>query len=235
MRSYWLRIFLGALAIFAVGMVGVTLFRRGAAQVHRVVEGDGPITIPLAFIPFALDGERLGTLKRLVIHRDSPREVRAVEVQIDLGDSLVARGLEGCLLRADIEGGPGPHGVHVRAGRDSGAVFSCLRPDSIPADLTEFGEAILQPGGIRVPLYLPDDLVSELQQGLGRDSVAADADSIAAAAMQEAESALAEVPAATAAGRAGRRLGDSLRKAGRARADSIRGEPGRIPDTSRGR
>jgi hypothetical protein len=47
MRNYWLRIVLGAAAIFIVGMIGVSLVRGGIAKVNSVVEGDGPITIPL--------------------------------------------------------------------------------------------------------------------------------------------------------------------------------------------
>jgi len=39
MRTYWFRIFMGALAIFALGMVGVTLIRRGRDRVAEVVTG----------------------------------------------------------------------------------------------------------------------------------------------------------------------------------------------------
>jgi hypothetical protein len=39
MRSYWMRILLGAVAIFAIGMIGVTFYRRSAEKVHEVVGG----------------------------------------------------------------------------------------------------------------------------------------------------------------------------------------------------
>ena len=50
MRNYWLRILFGAVAIFAVGMVGVTLGRQGMGRVRGVVEGSGPITLPIPFV-----------------------------------------------------------------------------------------------------------------------------------------------------------------------------------------
>ncbi|HEX6106266.1 MAG TPA: hypothetical protein VFZ26_11830 [Gemmatimonadales bacterium] len=228
MRNYWLKILLGAFAIFAIGMVGVTLIRSGAAHVRGMVEGDDPLTIPLAFIPFTLEGERLGTVKRLVVYRSEPQRVSGVEVYIDVGDSLMAQGLSECRLAADLEGKRSDGGVNIEAGRGSEQVFSCLAGDSVPADLSEFGEAVFDPGEVRVPLYLHNDLVAELQEGFAGDSAmitAADADSIAAEARRQVDSALAEAGLSRdAAGPRGRRLGDSLRAAARARLDSLRSE-----------
>ena len=226
MRNYWLRILLGALAIFAIGMVGVTLVRSGVNHVHSVVEGDGPIEIPLAFIPFSMDGERLGNVEHLVFYRSGPKRVRAVEVEVALEDSLLAQGLSGCRLTANLEGGPANEGVNIKAGSDSGHTFSCLRGDSVPENLVEFGEAVFQPGEVRVPLFLDRELVADLQKGFDSDSgsaVVIDGDSIAAEAKREVDSALAAAGLqAQAVGRAGRRLGDSLRSAALARADSVR-------------
>ena len=226
MRNYWLRILLGAFAIFAVGMIGVTIVRSGVSRVHDVVEGTGPLTIPLAFIPFSIEGERLGTLKRLVLHRPEPRKVSAVEVYIDVGDSLVAQGLSECRLAANLEGGgPREDGVNVHVGKDS-AAFSCLKGDSVPEDLEEFGEAILDPGEVKIPLFLKHDLVAELQKGFEEDSageMTVDADSIAEAAKAQVDSALtAAGMQSKAAADMGRRLGDSLRRIGLARRDSLR-------------
>ena len=54
MRSYWLRILLGAFAVFAIGMLGVTMVRRGRNKVEAVFAGAGPLTIPTPFVPFQL-------------------------------------------------------------------------------------------------------------------------------------------------------------------------------------
>jgi hypothetical protein len=224
MRNYWLRIFLGAFAIFIVGMIGVSLVRGGMHRVHEVVEGQGPLTIPLAFVPFNVGGERLGTVQRVVLQRSEPGRVGSVEVHIDLGDSLVAQGLSGCLLAANFQGGPEEKGVNVQVGRDSTGPFACLAPDSIPEDMTEFGEAILQPGDVTVPLYLHDDLVTELEEGFTHDTATTvvNADSISAEARREVDAALTKAGmSADSIGRMGRRLGDSLRKAGLARRDSL--------------
>jgi hypothetical protein len=224
MRNYWLRIFLGAFAIFAIGMIGVTLIRSGVDRVHSVVEGTGPIEIPLRFLPFTMDGERLGTLERVIFYRTDSRRVRAVEVQIDLGDSLLARGLSGCRLAANLEGGP-EGGVNIKASRDSRHAFSCLQGDSVPETMVEFGEAVFQPGDVRVPLFLQRELVAELEEGFGGDSgtaVTINGDSIASEVQREVDSALAEAGLARSAGEAGRSLGDSLRDAARTQLDSAR-------------
>lgn len=225
MRSYWLKIFLGAFAVFMIGMIGITLVRTGIATVNQVVEGEGPLEIPLPFVPFVLDNERLGTVQRVVLQRDAPRRVSSVELVVDVGDTLLARGLEECRLVADFEGRSGEPGVSIRAGKDHRSPFHCLPGDSTPPDLVEFGQAVFEPGEVRVPLYLTQDLVAELKEGFAGDSAAAlsasQADSIAQAARRQVDSALAEAGLRSeSAGRVGRRLGDSLRAAARARVDS---------------
>ncbi len=240
MRNYWLKIFLGAFAIFAVGMIITTVVRGVMDRVKQVVASEGPLEIPLAFVPFVLGDERLGTIKGVVLQRDAPRRVSSVELRVDVGDTLLAQGLQECRLAADFEGRPGEPGVNIRAGKDSGTPFRCLTGDSVPADLVEFGEAILEPGEVRIPLYLKQDLVAELREGLAGDSAAAlsasEADSIAEETRRQVDSALAEVGlGGESAGRAGRRLGDSLRAAARARLDSLRRSLDDMADSMPGR
>jgi len=163
MRNYWLRILLGALGIFAVGMIGVSLVRGAHRKIHSVIEGSGPITIPLGLIPFVLAGERLGNLDRVTLHRESPSHVSAVELEVDLTDSLLAQGLSGCRLAANFEGDSTDHGVNIRVNRDHNNAFQCVAEDSAPPNLIEYGVAIFQPGDVEVPLLLPADVVTELQ------------------------------------------------------------------------
>ena len=163
MRNYWLKILLGALAVFMVGMIGVTLARRGIAGVEHVVASDQPLTIPLGLVPFELQGERLGKLDHVTLMRKSPQEVTAVELEVNLADSLVARGLSGCRLVANMET-RGDSGIDIRVGRRASTVFYCAgADDSTTADLLEYGHATLQPGDIEIPLLLPRDMVKELQ------------------------------------------------------------------------
>src|SRR5688500_13038864 len=98
MRTYWLKIMLGALAVFAVGMVIVTMVKSAGRNVEAIAEGTGPITIPLALLPFEIDGQRAGTLRRLRIFRDSLQEPTRVEVLISVPDSVSSDRFASCIL-----------------------------------------------------------------------------------------------------------------------------------------
>jgi hypothetical protein len=239
MRNYWLRIALGAAAIFTVGMIGVTLARQGVGRVRGVVEGSGPITLPIAFVPFKLDGRKLGSINKVVLRRDAPKQIAAVELQVKLSDSLLARGLEGCRLAANFDDQHG-RDAHISAGPLTRGVFSCLHGSDSTPGFQEFGHAVFQPGDIRVPLLLPDDIVDDLKQGdfgpqvddsIG-DAAQARADSIADAAELRADSisTAAEQQADSIVARS-ERLVDSLRKEGLRRADSARRSMPRMADS----
>ncbi|HWB39975.1 MAG TPA: hypothetical protein VG500_01890 [Gemmatimonadales bacterium] len=227
MRSYWLKILLGAFGIFAVGMIGVTLVRSGIAKVNSVVESDGPITIPLGLIPFVLGGERLGNLDEVTLHRESPTRVEGVELTVDLADSLLAEGLSGCRLVANIEGDSQDEGVNIRVGRgpDHHNAFRCLAGDSVPPDLAEFGVAIFRPGDVEVPLLLPLELVEELQNldfggstaGEPDPDVNVDADSIRVQVERALDSAGIQRERGESTGVAARRFADSVRSEARKR------------------
>lgn len=239
MRNYWLRIVLGAVAIFCVGMIGISLTRRGVGRVRGVVQGSGPLSIPLAFVPFNLDGSKLGSVDKLVLFRDAPKRISAVEIQIKLNDSLLAGGLEGCRLAANLDKDSGGRGVQIRAGQFSRGVFSCLTGHDSSAGFREFGRAFFHPGGVSVPLLLPSDMVDDLKKGdfnsadedsSGRAEERADSiqnameargDSVAAAAEQRADSIVARTD----------RLVDSLRREGKRRADSTRRVHTRMADS----
>ena len=224
MRSYWFKILLGALGIFAVGMIGVAIVRSGIAKVNSVVHSDEPITIPLGLVPFAIAGERLGKLDHVTLYRESPNQVNEVELSVNLSDSLLAQGLSGCRLVANIEGDTRERGVNIKVGDDSthANAFTCLSGDSTPPDFVEYGTAIFNPGEVEVPLLLPVELVSELQSlDFNHDKMAGDsmgeinipADSIAARVERELDSAMLK-----------RRPGETRQAATRRFADSIRAE-----------
>src|SRR4026209_1304044 len=152
MRNYWMRIALGAAAIFVVGMIGVSLVRRGLGSVDGVVHGSGPISIPLAFIPFQLNGDKLGTLQPLTLQREAPNRVTSVELEVKLSDSLLARGLEGCRLAANLESEtPGRPGVNIHGGPFTEGSFWCAKDDSTSENLVEYGHAVFHPGNVTVP------------------------------------------------------------------------------------
>lgn len=228
MRNYWLKIFLGAMGIFAIGMIIVTVVRGGIAKVSSVVEGDGPITIPLGLVPFVLAGERLGNLDHVTLYRDSPSRVTEVELEVNLGDSLLSAGLSGCRLAANLEGGHSGRGTNIHVGRGKGDenTFRCVAGDSMPDDLIEYGTAILQPGDVEIPLLLTQDLVNELQSlDFAHDSAAmASGDSGPEIRVPDADSIAAEVERALDSAGIHRARADSIAGSARRFADSIRAE-----------
>jgi hypothetical protein len=234
MRSYWLRILMGAFAIFAIGMLGVALVRRGKSRVESVIASSEPLSIPLPFVPFQLNGSKLGTIERLTINREAPKKVSSIELQVKMDDSLVAKGLAGCRLAANIEndssksGKSGRHrdvDVNVHLNRlDERTFFFCTKSDS---GFEELGSATLVPGDVELPLLVPESLAEQLRSGeWGNDADSTDAleeraDSIAEAAEAIADSATTKAAKAQARSEVHTRLGDSLRAEGLRRADSI--------------
>lgn len=97
MRTYWFKIILGALAVFLVGYAGVTLVKSQVTRARRVFTSADPINIPLAFLPFTLDGQKAGTFRRVTIKRESPEVVTGVDFRVSLSDSAAAIP-EGCRL-----------------------------------------------------------------------------------------------------------------------------------------
>jgi hypothetical protein len=222
MRNYWLKILLGAFGVFALGMIGVTIVRSGIAKVNSVVEGDGPITIPLGLIPFALAGERLGKLDHVTLYRETPNKVSGVELTVDLADSLLAQGLSECRLVANIEGDNQERGVNLRVGRerDERNAFRCLPADSTLPDFVEYGVAILNPGEVEVPLLLPAELVTELQTldfrsdppvGDSLGEIMVPTDSIAAQVERELDSTMVRRQPGESRAAATKRFADSIR------------------------
>jgi hypothetical protein len=188
MRNYWLRIVLGAVTIFSVGMVAVTLARQGIHRVRGVVEGSGPITVPIAFVPFKLDGERIGTIRRIKINRLAPKAVSSVNILVQLADSVRASRLEKCILVAeDVER------------LNSQTTVTCSTPDdTADEDLARVGNITLAGGGRSFSLYMPRDAIRELTDSdvafVGPDSTEAAAarlgDSIGDAAQRLSDSIL---------------------------------------------
>jgi|RhiMetdeSRZDD1v2_1073273.scaffolds.fasta_scaffold461008_2 hypothetical protein len=243
MRSYWLRILLRALAVFAIGMIGVALFRHGREKVTQVVAGSGPLSIPLPFVPFQLDGNKLGMVERLVVNRETPKKVSSVDLEVKLDDSLVAQGLAGCRLAANLESDsvkPGDLNVHVNRMGDR-AFFFCAKSDSA---LVPFGTVTMRPGDVTVPLLVRQSLAEALESGQwaedkadSTDALAERAESLADAAEERADS-IAELHrdrAREATRFANSRLGDSLRAEGRRRADSVRSAVARMVDSIQAR
>jgi hypothetical protein len=164
MRNYWLRIIIGAVAIFAVGMVGVTLARQGMGHVRGVVEGSGPITLPVGFLPFKLDGEKLGTIESIKILRNAPKEVRSVNFVVQLADSVDPGRLAPCILVAE-----GFEDIN-----DQTTVLCSNAEDTVGEDLVRVGTIKLSTTGRPFRLFMPRGAIQEITDSdvvfVGEDS-----------------------------------------------------------------
>ena len=213
MNRYWMRIILGALAIFLVGTSIYYAARSGKRRVQRIAESDAPITIPLAFIPFKVDGKDLGTLSRLQIIRSSPKQVEAVNFRVKLADSIGDTQLSQCILVA------GDNGMNFQLKHiNPDATFYCATAkDTMGKNLAPLGSIETQRGDTYV-LLSGADALKNFDHDM-HDNNDATADSISAVYERMADSIQ---QAAESIGNAAEQRADSLRAVAEMRADSVR-------------
>ena len=156
MQRYWLRIALGALAVFALGMAGISIYRKGVQKVGALANTADPITIPLAIMPFQVDGDRLGRIQEVQIRRDAPKHISGVGLVVKMGDAVATKDLlPGCLLT-----------IQETSADHQGVPFHCATPaDSLADSLTAFGEVRFEPGGVVRAFFLPARVVNDWREG----------------------------------------------------------------------
>ncbi len=161
MRAYWVKIVLGALIIFVVGYAGVSFVSR---QVN-LVRSDGDINIPLAFVPFTLDGQREGTFRGIRIERSAPEQISGIRLRVRLADSADLGRLRECRIRAVA------HGSNF----DPADTFECLAVDVSDTALVRFGRIVFETRAgesFTVPLLLDSAVVLEMRSHRSSDAVA---------------------------------------------------------------
>lgn len=216
MGKYWLKIGLRAALIFGVGFVLVSVARR----VHGSIHSDHDIGIPLgafgAYLPFKLEGNRIGTLRSLTIQRSSPKEITGFIVKARVTDSTVFEKLHDCHVS-----------VSDAAHLSEQTTFFCVRSDSGYQSFGEVRFEFRRSDGTTVivqPLMLTEADVLKIRSH-SADSVAAPlADSLAAELSAGVRSQLRVLRDSI--------RGDSLEKQAariRQRVDSIRGRSSTIP------
>ena len=180
MRWYWVKILLGAVLVFVVGYAGVSAVRGSVNKVRQLSETSDPISIPLAFIPFHLDGDRAGTFSGLRIIRDTPKSVTAFHIRVKLGDSVDVEHLKQCRLHLEQTG----------TDFDPDDEFECIGRGESDSGLVQFGDVTFIRDDIEfsVPLLLAEATVEDLRN-------VRDADEVAARAVAEAEAAAARAEA----------------------------------------
>lgn len=178
MQRYWTKIGLGAGVVFIVGMVFITMFRNGIHQFEAMTSSDRPIGIPLALLPFRVEGDRLGTVRRLELLRSTPKRVTGIRLTVKLQDSTALGHLEDCTLTIREPA--------VFGGRDG---FGCSSAtDSASERLERIGEIVIEPSGAVRAILAPAADVAEWRASL-YDTAAAQAELAALKSEQLADSA----------------------------------------------
>jgi hypothetical protein len=153
MRNYWIRIAIGALGIFAIGMVLVTGFRSAKTKLRATLDSTDPIPLPIAFLPFKFDGRSLGSLHRVLLTRSAPDQINGVEVNVSLHDSLTSARFKDCRLTVkDIKN------------LNDKTSFTCVAGDSAEQGLVPFGFVRFGDSPDSTPLLLPADAVEGLRK-----------------------------------------------------------------------
>lgn len=213
MAKYWIKILIGALFIFGVGFAVFATGRRVVGE----IKSDHDLTIPLGnFIPFNLNGEKLGTLRSLTIKRGPPRQVVGFGIRVRLTDTLGVGRLQNCMMTVTD-----PENI------DEKTMFFCLKSDSGYTTFGEFrADLRMENGNVSttvLPLYLPSTVVQDILRKQGNDSLGVN-DSMAAEIRERVRM-------------QSRAISDSLRAATleqnakkmQAQADSIRARNNRAP------
>jgi len=184
MRSYWVRIVFGACAIFVVGYAGVYAVRKSVHRFRSLTESSESVSIPLAFLPFTLDGVKAGTFKQVRIERDAPKSLTGIMVRIALVDSADVQRIQACRITLQGNG----HDFDPSRG------FRCLAPDEVDSSLVPFGQvrfSVRHGEDFSVPLLLDSSAVADMRNSGKAEisaTVGAEAEARAEAAGRRADS-----------------------------------------------
>src|SRR5690242_14012406 len=145
MRGYWIKIGLKAFAIFVVGMILVTGFRKAKGSINHAINSSDPIPIPvMGVVPFNLDNQKLGSVNRVEFLRSDPEHISGVRVVVKLANGTSTDVLSRCqLLLDDVE--------HI----NDRTTFKCTPDGSTAGGLEPFGVVAIKNSSDTFPLLLP--------------------------------------------------------------------------------
>ena len=168
MNRLWIKIALGALVVFGVGMTGVTLTRRGVSQLKSMALGPlSRFKNPLPALVFRLDGHRLGAIRSIELNTDGSWGRKSVLMTVLLDQKEFESELADCQLTAS----------HHHGSIDQ-ETFRCVDSAEIEdAELKQIGQAVFEPAGLTRPIYLPARDIAQLDRsGLRQLSAKLNAD-----------------------------------------------------------
>jgi len=159
MTRYWLKITIGALLIFGLGMAIWYGVKRGVGAVHVVMDSNQPISIPIKFATFRLDGVALGKIDHIVLMRSAPKRLTAVKVTVRLDSASFADRIRSCVVR-----------LNSLEKLDENTTFVCAAgaDPSVAGAFQPFGQLLVEGTDVAVPLLLPASDVRDMQRGGSR-------------------------------------------------------------------
>src|SRR5881296_1828097 len=102
MQRYWVRIAVGALLVFCVGMVGIRVGRKGVQELKAASLGPlQRLTRPLRAMAFRLDGRRIGRIETVDVNHTGAWDANTVRLTVALDQQETLGALIDCNLTAE--------------------------------------------------------------------------------------------------------------------------------------
>jgi len=163
--KYWIKIVLGMLGVFLVGMLVVQGIQAGKSKVHQLVDSSDAVTLPMFGVPFMLGEMKLGSMQSLRVERDAPRVVSGFHLKVRLDDPAALDTLADCQISLDDFDSI-----------DESSRFICVAPaDSIAEGMDRFGTITFEPSGQVHTLLAPAKVRDELRAATIDEAGSADA------------------------------------------------------------
>lgn len=144
MRNMWLRIGLGAGLVFLAGMFAISLGRQVKAQVTSAIHDGGRVSVPLAFLPFQVGHDKVGSIRQVDVQRNGTNRSKRINIQVRMKEQGWADKYADCLFKVDAP--------------DAGGLFACIPEGSADAEgLVQIGEIRMEPGDVTRPLVLSQE------------------------------------------------------------------------------
>lgn len=145
MNRYWLRIGLGIVLVFALGISAMAAVKKGKAEVRSFLATAGTrLPLKLASLKFRFEGRPIGAVTGIDIQRTGAGDPGRVTIRVALTDPADLEPLRDCSLTLDDVA----H-INDRTG------FRCADGSELDAgDLVKTGAVVFEPGSVSRPLFL---------------------------------------------------------------------------------
>jgi hypothetical protein len=154
MDRYWAKIGFGALAIFGIGMTGVTLAKKGVHELKTAAMGEAAQILrhpPTDLLNFRLDGRRIGQVKSVEVSNEGEWTAKSVAMKVQVITGREPDDLSGCSLAAE----------DFAYRKD--AAFRCVTKSEIDDEgLVQIGEVTFAPANLTRPLFIAEREVRKL-------------------------------------------------------------------------